>query len=293
MTNPLPFAVSPGTRLLGEIITWTCTGSSIKHLDVINGLRDVNLDEGVARELAPRHAFSRACKKLAQDRIIRQINEDSASIVFQFTAEKKQDDRFTYELETLLTLEKSTGKVTCPKAGLAALAQEELDRCIQARTGGDVTRIVQKLFEQKADLFPIRARGGAYFVPQEHIDFVDRVQKFLSKLNGQMQRFPIPAGTPHGDGSVKDAVANGISGLIADHAAAVELFGDDTRSDTLERAAEKIRLTRHKIAAYSEYLADERDRLERELSAASGKLREKVLQLAAIRESDVVEAAAS
>jgi hypothetical protein len=293
MTAPLPFAVSPGTRLLGEIISWSCSGVSIRHLDLIDALREAHLEESVARELAPRHAFSRACKKLAHERIIRQVAEDAATIVFQFTAERREHDRFTYELETRLTLEKATGRVTCPLPGLATLAQEELDRCIAARTGGDVTRIVQRLFERRADLFPIRARGGAYFVPQEHAGFVDGVERFLGRLNGQMLRFPIPAGTPHGDRSVKESVASGLASLIADHAAAIETFGEDTRADTLERAAERIRITRHKIAAYAAYLTEERDRLERELTVASTKLREKVEQLGTERNGAAIVSGAS
>lgn len=94
---------------------------------MIDALRESGLDETVARELAPRHAFSRACKKLARDRIIRQVSEDEAAITFQFTSEKRDGDRFAYELETLLTLEKATGKVSCPLPGLATLAQEHLD----------------------------------------------------------------------------------------------------------------------------------------------------------------------
>src|SRR3954454_4081917 len=147
------FTVEPGTRLLGEIITWSCSGASIRHLDLVRALRDSGLDEGIARELAPRHAFTRAGRKLAQARIIRQVSEDSKAITFQFTAERRDGDRFEYELETLLTLDKNTGKVSCGLPGLATLAQEELDRAIEARTG-DLTRAVQRLFERKADLFP-------------------------------------------------------------------------------------------------------------------------------------------
>ena len=129
--NGLP-AVAPGTRLLGEIITWSCSGASIRHLDLVRALSDSGLNEGVARELAPRHAFTRACRKLAQARIIRQVSEDTRAITFQFTAERRDGDRFEYELETLLTLDKHTGKVTCGLPGLATLAQEELDRAIEA-----------------------------------------------------------------------------------------------------------------------------------------------------------------
>ena len=158
-------AVEPGTRLLGEIITWSASGVKVSHLTLVEALRDSGLDEGVARELAPRHAFARACRKLSEARIIRPVSEDAHAITFQFTAERREEGRYSYEMETLLTLEKARGKVRCDLPGLATLAQEELDRCIAVRTGGDVTRVVQRLFERQADLFPIREQGGAYFVP--------------------------------------------------------------------------------------------------------------------------------
>ncbi|HJZ58635.1 MAG TPA: DUF6744 family protein [Gemmataceae bacterium] len=277
--------LATGTPLLGEIITWTCAGVSVKYPDLIAALKEAGLDESVARELAPRHAFTRACRKLNDQRIIRQVAEDEASVRFQFTAEHRDGDRYEYELETMLVLDKKTGKVSCDLAGLATLAQEELDRCIGVRTGADLTRVVQRLFERQADLFPIRPQGGAYFCPIAHAPLVDRVQGLLGKLNGQVLRFPVPAGTPHGDRSVKEAVTSGLSALVAEHAAAVESFGSDTRSDTLERAAERIRQARFKVEAYSAYLAGETGKLDDALSAAAARLREKVAQIAADREA--------
>jgi hypothetical protein len=278
-TNGL-FAAPPGTRLLGAIITWSCAKVGVRHLDLVAALRDSGLDEGVARELAPRHAFSRACRKLAQQRIIRQVAENDTMIKFQFTAEHREGDRFAYDLETMLTLDKATGRVTCDLPGLATLAQEELDRCLEARTGADVTKVVQRLFERRADLFPIREQGGAYFVPQEHVAFVDQVQALLGRLNGKMNRFPVPAGTPEGDRSVKESVAAGLAALIAEHQQAIAAFGEDTRESTLARAAERIRQTRFKVEAYTDYLAEEKARLEGQLAAAAQQLRAKVAALA-------------
>jgi hypothetical protein len=276
-----PLSVPAGARLLGEILTWSCAGLAIGHRDLVRALRDTGLDEALARALAPRHAFRRACRKLAQARIIRQVAEDGTTIRFQLTAEHKEGARYCYDFETLLSLDKATGRVTCDLPALAALAQEHLDLCLQARTGGDVTRLVQRLFERQADLFPIREAGGAYFVPQLHVGFVDRVQAFLGRINGRLYRFPVPAGTAEGDRSVKESVATGLAGLIAEHEAAVAGFGADTRPDTLERTAERIRLTRHKIEAYREYLAEERSRLEASLAEAAARLRQKVEALAA------------
>ncbi len=280
----VPFAVSPGARLLGEIISWSASGVSVQHLDLIQALRDGGLDEGVARELAPRHAFARACKKLGERRIIRAVSETASELRFQFTQESRVGDRFEYTMETLLTLEKATGRVTCPLPGLATLARERLDECIASRNGADVTRLIQRLFDRSADLFPVRDRGGVYFVPEKHSGFLDRIDALVKRLNGSLRRFPVPSGTPHGDRSVKEAVATGLAALIDEHRKAVASFGEDTRDGTLQRAAERIREARFKVEAYSAYLAEERSNLERGLDLAAGELRLKVDSLALARE---------
>ena len=278
---PTSFPLSTGSRLLGEVIAWTCAGIAVRHGDLVNALSAAGLDPAIARELAPKHAFTRACKKLSDQRIIRPVAEDENTVRFQFTAEHRDGDRFEYRLETLLTLDKKTGKVTCDLPGLATLAQEYLDQAIDARTGSDVTRVIQKLFDKHADLFPIRPQGGCYFVPSLHNAFVDKVQMFLGRINGQVLRFPVSAGTVEGDRSVKDAVATGLASLIEEHRLAVARFGEDTREDTLARAAKKIRSTQFKIQAYAEYLAEEKSKLDRAVATAREELRKKVLELSA------------
>jgi len=279
-TAPLPASVSAGTRLLGEVIAWACPGLSVTHTALVDALESAGLDPGVARELAPRHAFARACRTLSDRRIIRSVAEDATTIKFQFTSESREDDRYEYTLETMLTLDKQTGSVTCELPGLATTAQEELDRCIAVRTGSDVSRIVQKLFERQADLFPIRPQGGAYFAPARHAAFTDKIQDLLNRVGGQLLRFPVPAGTAEGDRSVTQAVADGLAAVVAEHRHAVAQFGNDTRHDTLERAAEKIRTTKYKLTVYAEYLAGEKERLDRAVANAEMELREKVGQIA-------------
>jgi hypothetical protein len=125
----------------------------------------------------------------------------------------------------------------------------------------------------------VREQGGCYFVPAEHLAFVGKVQHLLSRVNGRLARFPVPAGTAEGDRSVKEAVADGLSALVAEHRAAVAAFGSDARDSTLARAAERIRRARFKVEAYAAYLADEKGRLGRELAAAADELRAKVERL--------------
>lgn len=278
-----PVEVAAGTPLLGEVITWNAGGVKVKHTALVEALGDAGLDEKVARELAPRHAFTRACRKLGEKRIIRLVSETPNELSFQFTQETRAGGRFEYELETMLTLDKATGAVSCALPGLAKLAQEQLDECIAARNGGDVTRVIQRLFEREADLFPIRDKGGCYFVPQRHAGFIGRVGRFITGLGGGLRRFPVPAGTTHGDRSVKEAVAGGLAALVQEYREAIAEFGKDTRESTLERAAARIREARFKVESYAEYLAEERAGLEQSLWRAAQELRSKAESVAAAR----------
>ena len=140
-TTPVPVRLPAGTRLLGEVIAWACPGLAVTHPALVAALEAAGHARVQARELAPRHAFARACRALSERRIIRPVAEDAATIKFQFTAESREGDRYEYRLETTLTLDKQTGTVSCDLPGLASLAQEELDRCVGARTGSDVTRV--------------------------------------------------------------------------------------------------------------------------------------------------------
>lgn len=263
-------------EILGEVITWQLRGVCIRHLDLVASLDKAGLESCVARELAPRNAFGRACAKLAKDRIIRKVEEDPFMVVFQFTKEVHSGGKFDYQLETLVRLDKHTGGITCDHPELEALAREEFDGCLESRTTMDVSRIVQRIFERQGDLFAIRESGGVYFVPSAHRELTDRVEKFLVGLGGSLLRFPVPRGSPRGDAAIQVTVSHGLELIVAEHLKAIESLGLDVRPETLERAAGKIQATRLKIAGYAEYLNLKREDLEKSLAEASQLLREKL-----------------
>src|ERR1044071_487102 len=94
MTATVPVPAGGGPRLLGEVIAWACPGVSVTHSNLVAALEAAGLDPGVARELAPRHAFSRACKRLSDQRIIRAVSEDAATVKFHFTQESREGDHY-------------------------------------------------------------------------------------------------------------------------------------------------------------------------------------------------------
>ncbi len=262
---------------LGEVIAWKCAGTT--QAGLVAALREAGLDSSIAREFAPRTAFSRALKKLDDNRVIRQTAEDARTIAFQFTRESKVGTEFHYALETVLTLDKHTGRIACDHEQLAEAARAELDKATENRTAADVTNIVQRIIERNGDLFAIRPQGGCYFVPQRHAALIDQVQRFLGGINGSVVRFAVSQGNPETERSVRDSVAAGLTSLIAEHEDAVEDFGTDTRPDTIKRAAEKIRTARFKVEAYAALLGDQKARLEISLATAVEKLRAKVLEI--------------
>jgi len=268
-----------GLRLLGEVVTWNTGASTHNHAGVVQALKDAGLNEKVARELLPRHAFSRAAKKLSEDRVIDVLRDEKDVITFQFTKRVMESDEWKYSRETLLRLDKVTGRITCDVPELEAKAQQELDRAMELRTSADITKMIQKLFDAEADLFPIREQGGVYFVPQQFAGFTDKIQNFLTKLTGRVSRFPVPADTKTGDRSVADAIVNGLSMVIAEHEEAVAAFGLDTRHDTIARQAEKIKATRVKVEAYAEYLNEQREELLKAVDQANQSLKERVQKL--------------
>jgi hypothetical protein len=282
--------------LLGEVISWNLPENTVVSFSQLKqALAVAGLDDKIAREMLARHAFARAAKQLAQQRIIRCTEDLPHEMTFQFTKEFMDDaaGRFQYQYETVLKLDKDTGRVWEPMQAhpdLVAEAQRLLDKAKLERTTADITRYVMTLFNKQADLFPVRNAGGVYFVPEKHIGFVDKVELLLSALNGSVTRFPVPAGTKQGNKSVKDAVTQGLQTLIDEHLKAVDEFGSDTRPSTIERAARKIEEAKFKIESYAMYLEDESQKLNASLAAVSVTLRQKMEQVLAAKSSTKVTA---
>ena len=266
---------------LGAVVTWSSgrDGTSHKHADVVAALVEANLNPDVAKEFLPRHAFSRAMRQLKDQRIIDVFRENESEVIFQFTRKEETADELKFTRETFVTLNKVTGAILSDVPEVSKQASAALAEAMESRQTADITRIVQKLFDDHADLIPLRDAGGVYFVPQEYVDFTKQVGKFLEKLGGRIDVIPMPKGTPDGDKAIQNAVAGSIEGLIADHLEAVESFEKSTRKDTIDRQAERIRDTRVRIEAYAHYLGTRQRELISQAAKATKRLKAKMEEI--------------
>jgi hypothetical protein len=274
--------------LLGEIITWNARSNkkaTPTHTEVTNALAKAGFSPDLAKELLPRHAFARACRQMSDNRSIDNVTESNDVILFQFTKKFLKDKQWNFNKETEVKLHKSSGRIECDDISIQETVQSHFAAAMRDRTTNDITRIVQRLFEQNADLFPIRDQGGVYFVPQTHAAFISQVCLFLEELGGSVSRFPVPSGTQVGDRAIQDVVVSSMDSLIAEHYNAINSLTVHSREDTLASCAEKIKRTRTKIEAYAYYLKEKSEALQTRVDAADQELKNRILGIAAEREA--------
>lgn len=268
----------PAGPAWGDVVAWSISSVRHKHTDVLKALEDQGLDTSVLRKLLPRHAWARACKKLEDQRVIDKIDETDESIRFQFTSAVQDDSTklYDYKLETVVDLRKADGAISCDDAAVKDRAEKALSEALEWRTSTDVTNVIQRLFEKNADLFPVREQGGCYFVPARHSAFVTKIQNFVKALGGRMNRFTIPKGVAYSDDSVQDAVVAGLQARIAEHEKAVSDWDEETRQGTIDRAVERLKVTRTKLQVYADYLGGQKEFLLGKLAEADAALVERV-----------------
>lgn len=277
------FANAAGVETIGEIVTWDVDPTKVRYSDILDALDNAELERSLAKPVRPYDAFKRAVKTLAgTDTIVRKVDECNDTIRFQVTREGREDDGLTYARDCHVVFHKISADLECVDHATLDKVREEMERCIENRTGADISRIVHRVFEDKRnaeiDLIPLRETGGVYFVRSEGNPFTDKVQTFMLGLLGRLNRFPIAKS--YDNKSVRDAVAEKMATLIQEYRDAIEAFGTDTRESTIEKSAQRVKLLKYKIESYADYLEGEKDHLLSELDFARERFSERIAEIA-------------
>jgi hypothetical protein len=269
--------------MLGEIVSWDTNSPELPLTDIRNALQAAGLPDDVARDLNNRSAFSRATKHLKENRSIDKVKEaKDGKITFQLTRKEKAGERIDFNYETTVTLDTKTGDIICDDSVIEDQARKLFAHAMQVRTASDITRMVQSLFKNHADLFPINpSKGVAYFVPNKFADFTAKVEQFLRTVGGNVWRFPVPSGTSEGNRSVQEAVNSGLESILAELDECIENWDDTTRGDTIKRAIDKYKLIDYKARAYAEYLAGKSSDFAAKVDACRKKLLDRASEIRA------------
>jgi len=268
------------TELHGEIVTWDTKSSDVPISKIRDALKAAGLPD-VAHDLNNRSAFMRATAALKENRSIDKVTQSNdGKITFQLTRKSNDGKQVNFSYETQVTLDSVTGDISSGDSVIELEARKLFAHAMQVRTASDITRMVQKLFKENADLFPVNpSKGVAYFVPQRHAAFTKCVEQFLHDVGGNVWRFPVPKGTDQGNRSVQEAVATGLRATLDELNHCVDEWDDTTRQDTMKRGIEKWQTIKYKCDCYAEMLTDMHSKLLNEMEEAKKKLVDKITEV--------------
>jgi len=270
-------AAPPPVASLGEIITAKFPlRFEAPYSTVLQALQAAGFDPKQARVLCDRSAFIRATHALAAGRLVRNVEETADRLRFQFTREwlDAQANRLAYDFEAVVTLDKSTGRISCPDAQLEALAMQEASRQVGVRRIADVRRLLARLIDANGDNFPFA--DGVRFVPVQYVGFLDRLEQLVRGLGGELQRVVVPAGSHITTTTIEKVIVDGVCEAIDNYEAAIrevnENYGKLT-SRAIKTAYQRVQAAYDLIWRYKNTLGAHATILEDQVAYVAAELK--------------------
>lgn len=190
-------------EIVGFLCWWSIHNVNVTRERLIEVLKGCGIDEKFARSHNYRAAFIRSLRELEENRIIRPVSENAVEMVYQFTAETKVEDddvKLKYDPETLVKINKAVYRKTQSIAealhGREDIRQkliEIFDSKKDMYHSSDITRLIKRIFSEKADIVSLREQGSVYYVPSQFQNILGAVASFVNSIGGSsFQYFPLP-----------------------------------------------------------------------------------------------------
>ena len=278
--------------LFAEIITWDAPPQALRK-DVWQALADVGLSVGLLPDMTERQAASRAASALKDKELQIDRLQTAGQIQYQLTNKTNNEASIEFFPRTVVTVDKWCVKVLSGSEEDAREFEDKMTEAVRWLTGADVSRVVARAFDEHAAMFPIVPKKGVvYVVPVQYQELVLRVELFLQQIGGRLHKFPVPRDSD-GESSVRDAITQGVQGMIEELQEAVEAWDETTRGSTQEHARQKWATIQAKIEEYSEYVSGYRQNLETLLDGARSRIEDRVLEIAGLKQAAAALSAAT
>lgn len=248
----------------GYIVGWRVQSKGTNLAAVRAALDAAKLPVNEACELNAKQAWGRAIKSLKEDRLIDKVIDEKGVMSFQFTKKAMSGDRIEFDYEWTVFLDTNNGRIECPdNPSFVPTATGLLDEAFVHRNAADLSRIIQRLFEKHADLISIIPRKGVcYFVPDQHLGFLEQIETFLQCVGGKLHRFPVPKDDARASQEVSDAIFAEMERRIEELNKTIDEMTNSTRSDTRQHAFEKYHRLLLSFEGHSIRILDGHDRLQ-------------------------------
>jgi hypothetical protein len=201
------------------------------------------------------------------------VRETDDSIIYQFTAEvcvegeTADTPHLEYSPETLVIVNKATyfktedfaASVSCNPKVKDAIVRYFHEEKVKYNAS-DITRYVQNIFNDTADIVSLRDQGSVYFVPATYNNVITKVNNLVSGIGGigAFESIPVPD-VQSSRRMVSDAFATSMRVVIeelTDEIASIAANGRSITEKWRDGRITKIHKTQDRIRMYSTLLTD-------------------------------------
>ena len=192
--------------IVGYILYWNIRKVDITKEQFATALEECGIDKKYARSHSYRSSMIRALRSMEEERLVRLISEDNLSISYQFTAERQIDGddgkELAYNKENLVMIDKVKYRETQDFSLSLVKCEEKFRKVLidlfnqhkDKYKSSDITRYLQVIFREQADIVSLRPQGSVYFIPAAFKPLVDSMSNLLNKIGPEchLENFPIP-----------------------------------------------------------------------------------------------------
>ena len=283
--------------ILGCLTFWNLREVEVSRAWFKAKLDEVGLDgEKYSKEHNFRSTFIRCLNALEDQRIIRKVKEDEGRLIYQFTAEKLAgtDDApvLEYTPETVVEIDKEAFWVEGNFADALTKCDEKLrvvliemfEKERNTYRSSDITRYVQKIFNDLADIVSLREQGSVYFVPATYQQLVLQVSQVLNEIpkgSARLEYIPVPDVK-----SAREMIGNGVEAEVAAVFSKMQdeitqmLGGSGEITDKwVEHRKAKIEAIKVRLDRYAEVLGETALKLNGQFDALAAVLKPRLLEV--------------
>lgn len=235
-TLAFPTSICPtaGHTYCGEIVTWNRawkSGQAFQLADIRSALSSAGLSPSIARDISGPDAFRRACRTLADQRVIRQLEDDKHTLrfLYDFQANVSLNGASISNVTGLVTLDKATGTITSPDPAMTAKVQAAIQAVVDSRTVSDVSRMLTGIVTASCGGVLFSFSDGVHFIPWSEHRLVNQLETLVAALGGNLRRLPVPDIQPT-TASVPAAPPPVVTQIV-----------QDTLHDNLDAAYERVK----------------------------------------------------
>ena len=151
---------------------------------VQDALEKSGLNSKLAAEIRKRGCFSRAKSKLKAEGLILEVKrkDDTGRWLWQLSDKFVESNKLGITFKAHFWFDTKNQTVGASEPDLASKIELLFAEYGNIYIGGDMTRLVHRIFMECKGLLPLRRAGGVYFIPEQHLPTLEKVMQFLADI---------------------------------------------------------------------------------------------------------------